>query len=79
MYLGDESDDEPISTDMLEDIQDGSQSRTSVNRRDARYKIRDHIKRGQVEWKGALLSTRNICDRLQDSVWKREFCMTRLY
>ena len=31
-YSGDESDDEPMSTDMLEDIRDGGQSHTSINR-----------------------------------------------
>ena len=32
MDYGDESDDEPISTDMLEDIRGGSQSHLNVNR-----------------------------------------------
>ena len=45
MSSGDESDDEPISTDMLEDICDGSQSHPRVNRREACYKIRDCIRR----------------------------------
>ena len=45
---------------MLEYIHDGSQSRPGVNRREAHYKIRDHIKRIQVEWKVALLSTWNM-------------------
>ena len=49
MDSGDESDDEPISTEMLEDIHDGSQYHTNVNRREARYKIRDHVKRRQTE------------------------------
>ena len=40
----DESDDYPISTQMLEDIRDGSQSHPNVNRIEARYKIRDRIK-----------------------------------
>ena len=48
------------STDMLEDICDGSQSHPIVNRRESRYKIRDCIKQIQEEWKGALLSTRNM-------------------
>ena len=56
----DDSDAEPMSTEMLEYICDGSQSHTSVNRRQSHYRIRDHIKRGQVECKGALLSTRNM-------------------
>ena len=32
----DESDYEPMSTEMLEDILDGSKAHTSVNRREAR-------------------------------------------
>ena len=44
MDSGDQSEDEPIPTQMLEDICDGSKSHPKVNRRDARYKIRDHIK-----------------------------------
>ena len=40
----DESDHDLISTEMLEDIRDGSQTHTNVNRREARYKIRDRIK-----------------------------------
>ena len=45
---------------MLEDIRDGSQSYTNVNRIEARYKIRDRIKKRQSEWKGALKSTRKM-------------------
>ena len=48
---GDEPDAEPMSTDMLEDIHDSSQSHTSINRRESRYKIRDCIKRSQLELK----------------------------
>ena len=44
-------------TEMLEDICGGIQSRPSVNRREAHYKIRDRIKRIQSEQKGALFST----------------------
>ena len=44
MDSGDESDDEPISTDMLEDICDESQSCPNVNRIEESYKIRDRIK-----------------------------------
>ena len=43
----DESDDEPISTEMLEDISYRSQSHPNINRREACYKIRDSIKRRQ--------------------------------
>ena len=60
MSSSDESDAEPISTEMLEDIRDSSQSHPSVNMRDACYKIRNHIKQNQAEWKGALLSTQNM-------------------
>ena len=47
MDSGDESDDKPMSTEMLEDICDGSQSHPNVNRTEARYKIRNHIKQRQ--------------------------------
>ena len=57
---GDESDDEPISTEMLEDIIDRSQSHPDINRRDAHYKMRDHIKQIQLERKGALKATQNM-------------------
>ena len=43
MSLGDGYDAEPVSTDMLDDICDGCQSRLSINRREACYKIRDCI------------------------------------
>ena len=44
MSSGHESDDQPMSTDMVEDICDGIQSHRIKNRRETRYKIRDHIK-----------------------------------
>ena len=47
MVSGDESDDKTISTEILEDISDGIQSHPNVNRREARYKIRDRIKQRQ--------------------------------
>ena len=59
MNFGDESDNDLISTEMLEDICDGSQTHPNVNRREARYKIRNHIRRSQSEWKGALKSTQS--------------------
>ena len=59
MDSGNDSYHDPISMEMLEDISDGSQSHPNVNRREARYKIRDHIKQRQSVWKGALESTRN--------------------
>ena len=57
MDSGVESDDEPMSMEILEDISDSSKSHPSVNRIEAHYKICDRIKRNQTEWKGALLST----------------------
>ena len=51
MDSGDESDHDPISTEILEDIRDGSQSHPDVNRRESRYKILDSIKQRQSEWK----------------------------
>ena len=46
---GDISDHDIISTEMLKDIRDGSQSRPKVNQREARYKIRDHNRQRQSE------------------------------
>ena len=40
---GDESDHDLISTEMLEDICNGSQTHSNVNIRETRYKIRDRI------------------------------------
>ena len=60
MDSGDEYDDEPMSTDILLFIRDGSQSYPNVNGREARYKVRDCIKQRQSEWKRALKSTRNM-------------------
>ena len=59
MDSGDESDDDPISAEMLEDIREGGQSHLDVNKREAGYKIRDFIKQRKFEWKGALKATRN--------------------
>ena len=39
-----ESDNEPMYTDMLEGIRDGSQSNPSINKRKTCYKICDCIK-----------------------------------
>ena len=57
---GDESDDEPMSTDMLEDIPVRSYSHPNINRREVRYKIHDRIKQIQSEWKRALKDTQTI-------------------
>ena len=54
---GDESDHDLISTEMLEEICDGSQTHQNINRRESRYKIRDRIRQRQSEWKGVLKAT----------------------
>ena len=60
MDYGDESYHDIISTEMVEDICEGSQSHLNVNQREARDKIRDRIKQRQLEWKEALKATRNM-------------------
>ena len=55
----DESDHDLISTDMLQDIRDVSQTYPNVNKREARYEIRDRVRQRQYEWKVALKATRN--------------------
>ena len=60
MDSGDESDHDIISTEMLEDICDGSQTHLNVNRREARYRIRDRIRQRKSEWKGALKATHKM-------------------
>ena len=42
LSLGNESDAEPISTHMLEDIRNGNQSQPSINMIGASYKMHDH-------------------------------------
>ena len=54
------SDRDLISTEMLEDISDGSQTYPTINKREARYEIRDRIRRKELQWKGALKATRNM-------------------
>ena len=56
MDSGNESDHDIISTDMLEDIRGRSQSHPNINKREARYNIRDRIRQIQSEWKEALKS-----------------------
>ena len=56
----DESDDELLYTDMLEYIRNRSQSHPNDNKREAHYKICDHNKQTQSEWKGAIKATRNM-------------------
>ena len=60
MSSGDESDAEPMSTYMLEDICDVSQYHPSINRTGAHYKIHDRFKQMRAGCKGALLSTQNM-------------------
>ena len=60
MNYGDESDHDLISTQMLGDIGDRSQTHPNVNRKEARYTICDHIRQRQLEWKGALEAMRNM-------------------
>ena len=54
---GDESDHDLISTEMLKDICDGSETHLSVNRRESRYKKRYCIRQRKLEWKGAFKAT----------------------
>ena len=58
--FGDESYHDLISTEMLEDIRDGSQTYPNVNRREARYTIRDRNRQRQLERKGVLKSMRSM-------------------
>ena len=46
---GDDLDHDIISTEMLEDICNRSQTHPNVNKREARYKIRDRVKQRQSE------------------------------
>ena len=62
----DESDDEPIPTEILEDICHDSQSHPNVNKIESFYKIRDLIKQRQPEWKGALKATQNMGTGLKE-------------
>ena len=57
---GGESYHDLISTEVLEDIRDVSQTHPNVNRRESRYKIRDHISQRQSEWKRALKATQSM-------------------
>ena len=55
-----ESDHDLISTEMVEDIRDGSQTHPNVNKMEAHYKIHDRVRQRQLEWKGALKATRSM-------------------
>ena len=54
------SDHNLISTKMLEDICDRSHTHPTVNKKEARYEIRDRIRQNESQWKGALKATCNI-------------------
>ena len=60
MSTDDDSDDGYISTNALEGIRDGNYVRTYINARDAIFKIRDRIKKGQIEQKGEELSAKRM-------------------
>ena len=62
---GDESDHDIISTEVLEYICDRSQTHPNINKRESRYKIRDHIRQRQLEWKGSLKAMRRMVKGLQ--------------
>ena len=49
-----------ISMEMLEDICDGSKTHPTVNKREARYEIRERVSRKESQWKGALKAKRNM-------------------
>ena len=53
----DKLDHDLISTEMLEDIRNGSQTHLNVNKREARYKICDRIRQKESQWKGYLKDT----------------------
>ena len=56
----DKSDHDLISTEMLEDIRDGSQTHPNVNKRKARYKICERNRQKESQCKGALKATRSM-------------------
>ena len=62
---GYESDHDLISTEMLEDIRDVSQTHLNVNIREAHYKICDRIRQIKSECKGVLKATRSMGKVLQ--------------
>ena len=54
------SDHDLISTEMLEDIRDGSQTHPNVNKREERYKRHDRVRQKESQWKGSLKATRSM-------------------
>ena len=53
-------DDDLISTEMLHEICDGNQTHPSIDKREARLKIRDCIKQKKSQRKGALRTTHKM-------------------
>ena len=53
MNYGNKSDNDPMSMQMLEDINGGSQYNLNVNSRESHYRIRDHSKQIKPEKKRA--------------------------
>ena len=60
MSAGHESDAEPMSMDMLEDIRNGIQYHLIINRRETSYKIYDCIKKMSEEWEVTFLLSCNM-------------------
>ena len=53
-------DDDLINTETLRDIRDGNQTHPNIDKREARHKIRDRVKRKKLEWKGGLKATHKM-------------------
>ena len=53
-------DDDLISTETLHDIRVVNQTHLNIDKREARLKIRDHIKQKKSQWKGALRATHKM-------------------
>ena len=53
-------DDNLISAETLHDIRDRNQTHMSIDKREARLAIRDHIKQKKSQWKGALRATHKM-------------------
>ena len=59
IYSNEKSKHDLISTEILEDICFGGHTHPNVNKREARYEIRDRVRRKKSQWKVALKATRN--------------------
>ena len=53
-------DDDLISTELLQDIRDGTQTHPNIDKREARLKIRGRIKQKKLQSKGALRATHKM-------------------